>query len=79
MGSVAGAAVEVAWRLQSLAAARQLYDDLLRVPSPGGSFFQDVIALEQAVATPATPEDVKRIRRLYEVSCCAQGHCACKD
>ena len=67
MGSVAGAAVEVAWRLQSLTAARQLCDDLLRIPSPGGSFFQDIIALEQAVTTPASSEGVNRIRRLYEV------------
>lgn len=67
MGDVAGAAVQVAWRLQSLPAARQLCKELLRIPSPGGSFFQAVIALEQAISTPATSEDVKRIRCLFEV------------
>ena len=67
MGSVAGAAVELAWRRQSLAASRQLCDSLLHIPSPGGSFFQDVISLEQATTAELSSAHAKRIRHLYEV------------
>ena len=71
MGSVAGAAVELTHRMQSLAAARHLCDSLLSVPSPGGAFFQAALRMELA-AVPDSPEAVKRAQRLFEVRRC--GH-----
>ena len=67
MGSVAGAAVDMTRRLQSLLAARKLCDSLLIIPSPGGSFFQAAISMELAVMEPDT---IPRIQRLFEVGTC---------
>ena len=67
MGSVAGAAVDMTRRLQSLPAARKLCDSLLTIPSPGGSFFQAAISMELAVMEPDT---IPRIQRLFEVGTC---------
>ena len=66
MGAVAGTVVEVTHQLQSLQAARQLCDSLLKVPSPGGSFFQAAVALELAVL-PSPSGSLTRLHQLFEV------------
>ncbi|KAL0051659.1 hypothetical protein WJX82_011535 [Trebouxia sp. C0006] len=70
MGSVAGAAVDMTRRLQSLPAARKLCDSLLIIPSPGGSFFQAAISMELAVMEPDT---IPRIQRLFEAGVGSHG------
>ena len=65
MGAVAGTAVTLTWQLVSLEAARKLCDDLLKIPSPGGSFFQAAINMELAVVSP---DSISRVQRLFQVS-----------
>lgn len=64
MGAVAGAALQVTQQMQSLEAAQRLCDQMLAIPSPGGSFFQAAISMELA----ATPQSISRVQRLFEVN-----------
>ena len=65
MGVVAGAAVEVTHQLQSLQAARQLCDSLLKIPSPGGSFFQAAVRMELS-ALPSPSGSLTRLQQIFE-------------
>lgn len=82
MGSVAAAAVEVTYSLAGLQAARKLYERLLPLPPPGGSFFHVIIGIELAVAASAysgrgegegAAAQAARIRRLFDAAADAYG------
>ncbi|KAL3138255.1 hypothetical protein ABBQ32_006073 [Trebouxia sp. C0010 RCD-2024] len=72
MGLVAGAALQVTRQMQSLEAAQRLCDQMLAIPSPGGSFFQAAISMELA-AMPSTPQSISRVQRLFEAGVAAHG------
>ena len=67
MGLVAGTALQVTRVMQSLEAAQRLCNQMLAIPSPGGSFFQAAINMELA-AMPSTPQSISRVQRLFEVN-----------
>lgn len=73
MGLVAGLALQLTRQMRSLEAAQRLCDQMLAIPSPGGSFFQAAISMELA-AMPSTPQSISRVRRLFEVTLLAAAH-----
>ena len=67
-GQVAAAAFEQLHRCFGLTEARALVDRLVKVPSPGGSFWHAVLLAElEETRSHGAHSDVKRTKRLFEV------------